>query len=208
MQIATVNNATADYTGVQIGCVNYAHRLDGVQIGVVNIVDDGENAIPIGLINVVRNGHYELEVLYGDALYTNVNYKMGVEHFYTIFKLGFSSYENNPVYSTGIGFGTIVTLAEKHKVSIDLSANQIIYNHEWKEDGNNFLTKLDLNYKLGLGEHVSLVAGPSFNFYVSEVRVDDSFGTLRIPYGAHTKVNDDNQQWWWVGFNAGLAYMF
>jgi len=138
----------------------------------------------------------------------NLNYKMGVEQFYTIFKVGFSSYENKPVYSAGIGFGTIVTLAEKHKVSIDLSTNQIIYNNQWREDGNNFLTKLDLNYKLCLGEHVSLLAGPSFNLYVSEVRVDDSFGTLRIPYDVHTIVGDDKQKWMWVGFNAGIAYRF
>ncbi|MCK4750153.1 MAG: hypothetical protein KAT15_24020, partial [Bacteroidales bacterium] len=119
VQISTVNNAIADFTGFQMGVVNYAQRLDGVQLGVVNVVGDGENAVPIGLINVVRNGHYELEIVSGEVLFTNLNYKMGVEHFYTIFKVGFSSYKGNPVYSTGIGFGTIVTLAEKHKVSID-----------------------------------------------------------------------------------------
>ena len=208
VQIAAVNNATADFSGVQIGCVNYAHRLDGVQIGIVNIVDDGDQAIPIGLINVVRNGYYELEVATGDVLFTNINYKMGVERFYTIFKLGFSSYEDKPVLSAGIGFGTMLTLAEKHKVSIDLSANQIFYDDDWNQDDVNYLTKLDLNYKLSLGEHVSLLAGPSFNLYVSDIRVDDSFGTLRIPYNSHTIVSDDNQKWMWVGFNAGLAYRF
>ena len=208
VQISTVNNATADYKGFQMGVFNYAKRLDGVQLGVVNVVGDGDEAIPIGLINVVRNGHYELEVMSGDALRTNLNYKMGVEQFYTIFKIGFSTYKGNPVYSTGIGFGSIVTLAEKHKLSMDLSTNQIIYDHDWEPEGSNYLTKFDLNYKLSLGEHVSLLAGPSFNLYVSEISVDDQFGTLRIPYNAHTVVYEDNQKWMWVGFNAGLAYRF
>ena len=124
VQISTVNNATADYTGFQMGVINYAKRLDGVQLGVVNVVGDGDEAIPIGLINVVKNGHYELEIMSGDVLRTNLNYKMGVEQFYTIFKVGFSSYKDHPVYSAGIGFGSIVTLAEKHKLSMDLSTNR------------------------------------------------------------------------------------
>ena len=205
VQIATVNYAMADYDGIQIGVVNYARRLDGVQVGLINVVGDGEKALPIGLINVVKNGHYELEITSGEVLQTNLNYKMGVEKFHTIFKIGYTTFNNNPVYSTGIGFGGNIVLAEKHRLSIDLSTNEIIYNNEWKREGKNLLTKLDLNYKLSLGEHVSLMAGPSFNFYVSDVRVNDSFGTLRIPYNAHTIVKDDSQKWMWVGFNAGLA---
>jgi hypothetical protein len=127
---------------------------------------------------------------------------------YTIFKLGWSTYNNNEVYSVGIGFGGIVTLAEKHRVSIDLSANQIMYSDDWNWEDDNYLTKLDLNYKLGLGEHVSLVAGPSFNFYASEVMVDDKYGTIRVPYDVHTIINENNQKWMWVGFNTGLAYKF
>jgi len=208
VQMADINNALGDFTGVQMGVINYAKGLKGVQIGVINVVGEDNGAVPIGLINIVKGGHYELELLAGDAIHTNLNYKMGVEHFYTIFKLGWSTYNNNEVYSVGIGFGGIVTLAEKHKVSIDLSANQIMYSDDWNWEDDNYLTKLDLNYKLGLGEHVSLVAGPSFNFYVSEVMVDDSYGTLRVPYDVHTIVNENNQKWMWVGFNAGLAYKF
>ena len=208
VQIADINNALGDFTGVQMGAINYARRLKGVQIGLINVVGEDNGAIPIGLINIVKGGHYELELVSGEAIHTNLNYKMGVEHFYTIFKLGWSTYKNNEVYSVGIGFGGIVTLAEKHKMSIDLSTSQIIYNDDWNTEEDNYLTKLDLNYKLSLGEHVSLVAGPSFNFYVSEVMVDDSYGTLRIPYDAHTIINENSQEWMWVGFNAGVAYKF
>ena len=208
VQIADINNALGDFTGVQIGAINYAKRLRGVQLGVINVVGEDNGAVPIGLINIVKGGHYELEVVAGEVLHTNINYKMGVEHFYTIFKLGCTSYKNNDVYSVGLGFGGIVTFAEKHKMSIDLSANQIIYNDDWNTEEDNYLAKLDLNYKLSLGEHVSLVAGPSFNFYVSEVMVDDSYGTLRIPYDAHTIIRENSQEWMWVGFNVGVAYRF
>ena len=70
---------------------------------------------------------------------------------------------------------------------------------------DNCLAKLDLNYRYSVTEHISLVAGPSFNTYSSEVRVDDRFGTLNSPDHAHTIVHEDSQRWTWVGFNAGLA---
>ena len=208
VQMADINAALNDFTGVQMGVINYARRMKGVQFGLVNIVGEDNGAVPIGLINIVKGGHYELELLAGDVIHTNLNYKMGVEHFYTIFKLGWSTYESNEVYSVGIGIGGMVTLGGRHNLSIDLSNSQIIYNDDWNWADENYLSKLDLNYRLGLGEHVSLVAGPSFNLYVSEIKVDDAFGTLRIPYDVHTFVHEDNQKWMWVGFNAGVAYKF
>jgi len=208
VQMADINLALDDLTGVQLGVINYARRLKGVQVGVINVVGENHGALPIGLINIVRGGHYELELLSGDVLHTNLNYKMGVEHFYTIYKLGWSSYHGNEVYSVGLGIGGTVTISGRHRLSIDLSNSQIMYNDDWNWSDDNYLSKLDLNYRLGLGEHVSLVAGPSFNYYVSEVKSDEGFGTLSIPNNAHTSVHPDKQEWWWAGFNAGLAYRF
>jgi hypothetical protein len=207
VQLADLNMATGDFTGVQAGVFNYARRLKGVQFGLINIVGEDNGALPIGLINVVRGGYYELEFVASEVLYTNVNYKMGVEHFYTIFKLGSSWYENNPVYSLGLGFGSMFTLAEKHKVSVDLSFNHIVYNEEWNSD-DNYLSKLDLTYRFSLGEHVSLIAGPSLNWYVSEMGADDGIGTLNIPSHAHNFSCDNYQNSIWFGFNTGLAYRF
>lgn len=208
VQMADINTALDDFTGVQLGVINYARRLKGVQLGVINVVGEDNGAVPIGLINIVKGGHYELELLSGDVIHTNLNYKMGVEHFYTIYKLGWSTYNNSDVYSVGLGIGGMVTISGRHKLSIDLSNSQIFYNDDWNWSDDNYLSKLDLNYRLGLGDHVSLVAGPSFNYYVSEVKVDDQFGTLNIPYDVHTSVHQDKQEWWWVGFNAGIAYRF
>lgn len=207
VQLADLNMATGDFTGVQAGVFNYARRLKGVQLGLINIVGEDNGALPIGLINVVRGGYYELEFVAGEVLYTNVNYKMGVEHFYTIFKLGSSRYQGDPVYSFGLGFGTMLTLAEKHKISMDLSANHIVFNEEWNSD-DNFLSKLDITYRYSLGDHVSLLAGPSFNWYTSENGMDDSYVSLNIPSHAHTFSCENNQNWMWLGFNAGLSYRF
>lgn len=207
VQFADLNITTGDFTGVQAGVFNYAGGLQGVQFGLINIVGEDNGAVPIGLINIVRGGYYALELTAGDVIHTNLNYKMGVEHFYTIFKMGSSRYEDNPVYSFGLGFGSMISLAEKHRLSLDLSVNHIVYNEEWDPD-DNCLSKFDVNYRYSLGEHISLLVGPSFNWYVSELMVDDSFGTLHIPSHAHSFSGDNNQQWMWIGFNAGIAYRF
>lgn len=207
VQLSELNIAAGDFTGVQAGLINYAGGLKGVQFGLINIVGEDNGAVPIGLFNIVRGGYYALELTAGDVIHTNVNYKMGVEHFYTIFKMGSARYEDNPVYSFGLGFGSMVSLAERHKISMDLSVNHILYDEEWSSD-DNCLSKLDLNYRFYLNDHFALLAGPSLNHYVSEQRVNDSFGTLDIPAHAHSFTRDNNKQWMWLGFNAGLAYRF
>ena len=207
VQLADLNLATGGFTGVQAGVINYAGRMRGVQFGVINIVGEDNGAIPIGLINVVRGGYYALELTTSEVLHTNLSYKMGVEHFYTIFKLGSSWHENESVYSIGLGFGTMLSLAEKHKLSMDLSINQIVYNEEWDVD-DNYLSKFDLTYRYKLREHVSLLAGPSLNWYASESGMDDGANTLNIPSHAHNFSCDGYQNWMWVGFNAGIAYRF
>ncbi len=207
VQLADLNIAKGDFNGVQAGVINYAGRLRGVQFGVINIVGEDNGAIPIGLINVVKGGYYALELVASEVLYTNINYKMGVEHFYTIFKLGASWHENNPVYSVGLGFGTMLTLAERHKISLDLSVNNIVYDEEWDAD-DNYLTKLDLTYRYSLGEHVSLLAGPSLNWYASDMAQEDGVRSLNIPSHAHKFTSDGYQNSMWLGFNAGLAFRF
>jgi hypothetical protein len=208
VQFADLNVATGDFTGLQAGVINYAAGLRGVQFGVINIVGEDKGAVPIGLINVVKGGYYALELTAGEVLYTNVNYKMGVERFYTVFKLGASRYDHEPVYSVGLGFGSLLPIAEKHKVSMDLSFNHLVFEEEWDSDDNNCLAKFDLTYRYGLGEHISLLAGPSFNWYGSEMGTDDAYGNLNIPSHAHYFTCEGYENWMWIGFNAGLAYRF
>lgn len=199
------NHAGADFSGFQLGVINLAGKLKGVQLGVINIVGEAEKGIPIGLINVVKNGHYEFEVTAGEVIYGNLNFKMGVKSFYTIFKAGYSSYNNNPVLSSGIGFGGKIPLAQRHSMEVDVTSSKIIYNSDWTNGDTNFLSKLDLNYKFGMTEHFSLMAGPSFNVYVSEVRVNDEFGTLNLPNTLYTSETDQRKTSLWLGFNAGIA---
>jgi hypothetical protein len=204
-QLATTNVAANEFKGFQLGVFNYAKKLKGVQFGVFNYLNDGEKALPIGIFSIVKNGHYEFELAGGEVIYSNLNYKMGVEKFYTIFKAGYSSYKNNPVYSYGLGFGGNIPISGKQKISIDLSANQIVYNNNWDNGKLNILNKADFNYKYSISEKFSLLIGPSFNVYVTEEKIDGEYGTLNIPYSIFTNEGTSSKLFMWIGINAGLS---
>ena len=203
-QLATVNIAANEMKGVQLGVVNYAKKIKGFQLGVINILRDAEKAVPIGLFSIVKKGLYELELTGGEALYSNLNYKMGVERFYTIFKIGYASYKNNPVYSAGLGFGGNLSLSDKQKISIDLSCNSLVYDNDWKGK-LNLLNKADFNYKHSFSDKLSLLAGPSLNVYVTKEKVEGEYGTLNIPYTISAKEWSGGKTFMWVGLNAGLS---
>jgi hypothetical protein len=203
-QLATVNIAANEMKGVQLGVVNYAKKIKGFQLGVINILRDAEKAVPIGLFSIVKKGLYEIEITGGEAIYSNLNYKMGVEKFYTIFKIGYASYKNNPVYSTGLGFGGNLSLSDKQKISIDLSCNSLVYDNDWKGK-LNLLNKADFNYKHSFSNNLSLLAGPSLNVYVTKEKVEGEYGTLNIPYTISAKEWSGGKTFMWVGLNAGLS---
>jgi hypothetical protein len=203
-QLATANIDTHEFTGFQLGVFNYARKLKGVQLGVINFLNDGTESLPVGIFSIVKNGHFEFELTGGEVIYSNLNYKMGVERFYTIYKAGYSSFKSNPVYSFGLGFGGNISISGKQKISIDLSANQIVYNNNW-EGNSNMLSKADFNYKYSVSEKFSLLIGPSFNVYVTEEKVDGEYGTLNIPYSVYTNEWSSGKLFMWLGLNAGLS---
>ena len=203
-QLSTLNISANEFRGFQMGVVNYAKKINGVQFGLINILSDGEKGIPMGLVSIVKNGHYEFEITAGEVMYSNLVYKMGVERFYTIYKTSYASYKNTPVYSVGLGFGRNILLSEKQKISVDLTTNQIFYNNDW--EGNlNMLNKVDFNYKYNISQKFSFLIGPSFNIYLTKKMIDGEYGTLNIPYSINSNQWASGKLWMWFGLNAGLS---
>jgi hypothetical protein len=123
IQVATANIVTNEINGIQLGVINYAKKLKAVQIGVVNIINYNEKAIPIGLFSVVKNGYYEFELTATEFIYAYLNYKKGIEKFYTFYKVGLIIFKNNSVYSIGLGFGSNLQISKKQKICINLTTN-------------------------------------------------------------------------------------
>ena len=79
-----------------------------------------------------------------------------------------------------------------------------MYNNDWSNE-LNLLNKADFNYKYNLTDKLSLMAGPSFNVYITKEKVDGEYGTLNIPYTIYTNESTDSKLFMWIGFNAGLS---
>ncbi len=202
-QMGLSNVVRAEHKGLQLGLFNYTKRLNGLQLGLINVSDTISSGTPIGLINIVKNGYYALEVSGGETLFANTSFKFGAREFYTIIKTGYSRFKGENVYSAGLGFGSLFSFAKRHGISLELSGNNIIYNGKW--DGLNILGKLDFNFQYSLNDTFKIVAGPSLNTYITDQEVEGAFGTLNVPYTIFEDVNDDRLISAWIGFNLGVA---
>lgn len=207
VQISPINIVQDTVKGFQLGVVNIDRKLEGFGFGVINILQNGESGIPLGVINIVKKGYYALEISAGETIYSNLTFKMGVEKLYTIFKAGYSQFNSEPIYSTGLGFGTLISIADKHKVAIDLSSSHFIYDNQWESD-LNLLNKADVNYQYYINETLSLHIGPSINAYITQIVTEEGFGTINIPYTLFSRENANRKFTMWAGLNAGLSFRF
>ena len=203
VQVSTVNVSENDFTGVQVGVVNTTKKLKGLQVGLINYVEEDNGALPIGLISIVKNGHYEFELATSEVLFTSLNFKIGVEKFYTIFKAGFSTFEGQPLYGSGFGFGTIFSIDEKQKICLDLTLSNLLYKDNWKNQ--NSLNENTLTYKYKINKHFGIFGGPSFKVYKTELKIEDEFGSLKVPYSIYSSENSNRKSMLWIGFNAGIS---
>ncbi|WP_044208119.1 LA_2272 family surface repeat-containing protein [Flammeovirga sp. OC4] len=211
-QIGLINTVRGNLKGAQVGLVNYTDSLNGAQIGLINVVKDGAKGTPIGLINVVKNGYYAVEVGVGETVWGNVNFKMGTQKFYTIFKAGYTQYNDKNVNTFGAGFGTQLELAKRVNLALDLSANQVVHDNTWKDTGLNLLNKADLNVQVKLAKNISIYAGPSLNVYTTDYKLNgnETAGTLDVPEHAFYDETSDHgtRTAIWVGGQAGLNFTF
>ncbi len=58
-QAGAVNFAGGRCTGWQVGVVNYAGTLSGLQLGVVNIAEQADGGMQLGLVNLIRDNTVE-----------------------------------------------------------------------------------------------------------------------------------------------------
>ena len=208
MQISGISNINGgNFSGLQIGLINRAKKVGGLQIGLINIASDYEYGMPIGLLSIVTNGFNALDLSYNESIKYNANLKLGVDHFYNIFKFGYMPKSKGEYYSYGLGVGSMVNLTDYFKISLDVSSSYITEKNFTPVI--NFLSEGQLNLRYHLFNTIGIFAGPSFNLYFGEH--DESGNTLLyVPKPIY------NESWWygkgqtqfWVGYNLGISIMF
>lgn len=208
MQIGGVTNINiGSFNGLQIGLINRAKKVNGMQVGLINIANDYEFGVPIGLLSIVTNGFNALDLSYNESVNYNVNLKLGVNHFYNIFKFGYMPQSKGEYFSYGFGVGSMINLTDRFKISLDASTSYI--SKKKFTPTIDFLTEGQLSLRYHILENIGIFAGPSFNIYFGEYEENGST-LLYVPKPIY------EENWWygdgqtklWLGYNAGISIMF
>ena len=207
VELGIVNVNSAPFSGLRLGGVNVSRRSRGLQIGVINVVGEVDGGVVLGLVNVVRDGLFELEASANEIMYANLTYRMGGRHLYTVYRLGWTTYEGEDAQGYGLGLGTILTRGERVRWGLELSATHVRHaERPWRAREVNLLTRLEAGCRIRLAERVGLTVGPALNLYLTEQRVGEASGTLAVPYTLGTRQLDGGgRAMWWIGAQAGLA---
>jgi hypothetical protein len=207
-QAGGLANITA---GRQDGCqlagfFNYAGKLRGVQVGVINYADSLEKGVPVGFLSFVKNGYMSFEVGATETLYGVMSFKTGTRQFYNILSLGGGSRNGLSLFAWGYGLGAFIPVGKKAGISIDGICYQV-NEGEWFTERLNLLNKLNLTGSWKLANHLAVFAGLSWNVAVSDVT--DMYGDHVVPNIAPWSVFDEtyddhiNVQMY-PGFSAGI----
>jgi hypothetical protein len=197
-----INKAESTVEGLQIASLNNsAHKLKGLQIGLVNTVDTSSGA-SIGLLNFIGNGFYKVSLTTNDITNTNVSLKTGTHNFYSTLLIGTNISPGNKLHSFGLGIGHDFMLNNSFYVSTEV-AYQAAYTGLW--DDRWFQAKMLLNVQLS--KHISLMAGPVFNSYnhSGSFHLDGYKNVTHIPDYPEQAI-DGHQPRSGVGWEAGLEF--
>lgn len=207
LQLSTINLVKNNLYGSQIGVVNYAKKGKGIQIGVVNVCDADDDVLPIGLFNIVKNGYYAFEVSTNELFITSLSYKMGKEKFHTIFRVGIGEHNDKSVFSTGLGFGSIIPIKDKHKLNMELICDALHYNWKWGDNKMNLLNQFNLNYQYQVTKHLGIKVGPSFKTFVTNQKENGEFASvIKMPHTLFEHSGSKYKVAGWIGFNAGMVF--
>ena len=218
VQISGFSNVSSgDLTGVQLsGFINMAQKVNGCQIGFINLSDTFESGLPIGFFSYVKNGFRSLDVSYDESQFANLSFNTGTDRFYNIFTVGANFSNNEIIWQGGYGIGTKINLGRK----FDLNFEAISYNmykdywdyidqfYEYDDYEYTILNKLRINASWKIVKHLQLFGGISYNVLVSNEK--DSEGNFDnydfIPWTTGFYEGNYNVVNMYPGLNIGIRF--
>ena len=189
IQVAGIFNTADELRGLQTaGIVNINHGGSGAMVGLINISDAEESIVPFGLVNIMKNGILHPSIFIDDMLFTNIGFRSGTKHFYSLVSTGvggdyFYNRAEDTYFSTRWGFGFEIPI-HKAFINIDITSGNI-YNLTKDYDGDDdysddeyyryiyplpYISSNTQTYQLRLSagykifEHLGIFAGISFDY--------------------------------------------
>ncbi|MBO9727511.1 MAG: hypothetical protein J7623_02605 [Chitinophaga sp.] len=202
-QISDIGNIShGTMKGLQLSSIfNYAKRMDGVQIGLVNIADTS-TGYSIGLFNFVRKGYKKITLYSTDVLPYNIAWKAGRTELYSILLGGFGTGENNSAWSIGYGIGKIIPFNKVWSVMVE-ATGQNTFEGTW--DHNMKIFRLQPSLNVTLNKHITIFAGPALSIGIADPENKITEGRRYIDYGAHYPSFNMGDARGWLGWQAGIS---
>jgi len=207
-QLAGIANLSIqDHHGTQIaGILNYTRRLNGFQLGLLNISDTVDKGVPLGFISFVRHGYFAVEFEFNELFYTNVNLKTGVPHLYNIISIGYRPDNQQQNWGLTYGLGTYKSFNEKLSLNFDATATHINEGESWTKT-LNMVNRLKLNLGFQVANNIELFGGASLNIAISKITNDEGIitGSSLVPsYTFYNETFRKTNVKMYPGFNAGI----
>ncbi len=159
-------NVGGEVDGAQVGLVNIAGRVDGAQVGLLNI-SGGTEGESVGLLSFVGNGQAHVQVWSSDVALTNVGFKLGGRHLYTLLTAGFTPPLDGERrhWTLGAGFGGHIPIGRFY-VDVDLLGSTV---HERRliEASEHILGQVRLMAGYQVARRFAVFGGVSANTLVS-----------------------------------------
>jgi hypothetical protein len=166
-QIAGAVNIGGDVYGVQIGAVNIARKMRGVQIGVVNLSDDGDDSVPIGVINYSKNGGVAFDGWVDSSRVTSLGFRHGTKYIHNIWSIGWSPDHDN--FLVGAGLGATARFGD---LGLDIDAMHWLTDVWDLEYGQ--INQLRVSLSVPLAKNFEAFGGVAANVYVTDPMNDNS----------------------------------
>lgn len=207
LQLAGFSNISdGNINGAQIsGFLNVAKKVNGLQLGIINVADTIESGFPIGILSIVKHGFREFEVSASEALNTQAAFKIGTEKFYNIFALGTQFLGSNFMWGFGYGIGTHLVNNNQYKAQLELLSYHINEGSKWLNTYND-LQQARLTFTKKINNHFSIFAGPTINLMITDNLKDNGqvFYSDLAPYSIYSHTGKHTTIKSWVGLTAGI----
>ena len=161
-------NVGGDVSGAQVGLVNVAGKVDGLQLGLINVARESQGEA-LGLLSFIGNGQANLQLWASDLAYTNVAVKFGGRHFHTLLTLGFNpgTDTHRRRYVGGMGFGAHIPAGPLF-FDLDVIGSGVHTDNLFRDgDGLNVLGQLRLVAGWQVAKRFALIGGVTGNTLVT-----------------------------------------
>ncbi|HEY0272385.1 MAG TPA: STN and carboxypeptidase regulatory-like domain-containing protein [Chitinophaga sp.] len=198
MQLAGIGNQTRTrLQGVQMAAVfNYARRLQGLQVGLVNVADTSEG-LSLGIVNYIHKGYHKLSVYATELMPLNVAFQSGTRGFYTVVSAGIDRGASK-AFSTGFGIGHVFGINGQLDLPCQLSCETFYLG---SRQTTAALCRLEPSLQWQLSRKFGVFAGPSYSVCYSPQQGAEGFKSLPVRYA--TSYRDKVSGWF--GFHAGIC---